>query len=97
MEYKVSATIIDITQNTTVRAERKYGAWMCVNTGTGAATVMGYELQPGEGLDFLSAVPVGSSWDTPIPVILNAGAKVRLTRLQYTPITDDNRIDSKQR
>ena len=88
MDYKVSATIQEITQNTTIRAERKYGAWMCVNTGTGSATVMGYELQPGEGLDFLNAVPAGSSWDSPIAIILNAGAKIRLTRLQYTPIKE---------
>ena len=97
MRYKVLATNTDITQNTTIRPEKKYGAWMCVNTGTGVANVMGYELQPGEGLNFLDAVEPGSSWDTPIQVILAAGAKVRMTRLQYTSITDDNRVGSKER
>lgn len=86
MRYRVLATNIDITQNTTIRPEKKYGAWMCVNQGTGVANVMGYDLQPGEGLNFLDSVPAGSSWETPIQVILNPGASVRITRLQYTPI-----------
>ena len=85
-KYKVSATTQEITENTTLRPEEKYGAWLCVNTGTNTATVMGYELQPGEGLDFLNAVPVDGYWDTPIQIIINAGAKIRITRLQTLPV-----------
>lgn len=88
-KYRVSATTLDITSSTTLSPERKYGAWFCVNIGTAAASVMGYELQPSEGLDFLNAVPAGSTWDTPIQIFINAGAKVRFTRLQYTAIGDD--------
>lgn len=86
MRYTVSATNIDITKNMTIRPEKIYGGWMCVNQGTAVATVMGYELQPGEGLNFLDAVAPGSSWDTPIQVVLSAGAKVRMTRLQYKEV-----------
>ena len=83
---KVSANTQDIESSTTLMPERKYGAWFCVNQGTAVAKVMGYELQPGEGLDFLNAVPAGSSWETPIQIVINAGASVRITRLQYTNV-----------
>ena len=83
---KVSGTTIDVKSSTSLMPERKYGAWMCVNIGTGSAKVMGYDLNPGEGLNFLNAVPAGSTWDTPIPIIINPGAIVRITRLQYNNI-----------
>ena len=82
-KFRVSSTTITITKSTTLNSERRYAGWMCVNQGTGAATVMGYRLQPGEGLDFSQAVPVGGYWDTSIPVICDAGAQVVFTRLQY--------------
>lgn len=80
--FKISATTIDVAKSITLMPEDKYGAWMCVNTGTADAVVMGYPLQPGEGLDFLNAVPAGGKWDSPIQIIINAGAVVRITRLQ---------------
>lgn len=86
MRYKISATTKTYNENTTLQPEAKYGAWMCVNVGTGVANVMGFDLQPGEGLDFLSAVPTGSTWGTPIQIILQAGAAVRVTRLQALKI-----------
>ena len=85
-KYKVSATTQEFTENTTLRPEEKYGAWLCVNTGTNTATVMGYELQPGEGLNFLNAVDPDGYWDTPIQIVVQPGAKVRITRLQTLPI-----------
>lgn len=84
--YKVSAQSLEITSNTTITPEARYGGWMCVNTGTAAAKVMGYPLQPGEGLNFKDAVPAGSIWDTPIQIVLELGATVRITRLQYKEI-----------
>ena len=81
-KYTVSAQTKDISASTTIMPEKKYGAWFCVNTGTAVAKVMGYPLQPSEGLDFLNAVPAGSSWDTPIQIEINTGAVVRITRLQ---------------
>lgn len=80
--YTVSAQTKDISASTTIMPEKKYGAWFCVNQGTNTAKVMGYVLQPTEGLNFLDAVPAGSSWDTPIPIEISAGAVVRITRLQ---------------
>ena len=85
-KYKVSARVIDITANTKIMPENNFGGWLAVNTGTAAASVMGYELQPGEGLDFTQAVPAGSIWDTPIEIRINTGAVIRLTRLQCKEI-----------
>lgn len=84
--YKVSVRTIDITANTKIMPENVFGGWMAVNTGTATASVMGYTLNPGEGLNFLEAVPAGSVWDTPIEVRVNTGAVVRFTRLQCKPI-----------
>ena len=80
---KVTAQTLKITENTTLRPEARYGAWMAVNQGTSVATVMGYELQPGEGLNFFDAVPAGASWDTAIQIMPGAGGLVVITRLQY--------------
>lgn len=83
MRYKISARTVDITASTTLMPENNYGAWIAVNIGTAAAKVMGYDLQPGEGLDFFNAIPAGSVWDSPIAIEITTGAKVRITRLQY--------------
>ena len=88
-KYTVSAQTKDITLSTTIMPEKKYGAWFCVNTGTAVAKVMGYPLQPSEGLDFLNAVPAGSSWDTPIQIEISTGAVVRITRLQCRPVKEE--------
>ena len=80
--FKISATTIDVAKSTTLMPEDKYGAWMCVNTGTADAVVMGYTIAPNEGLNFMDAVPAGSKWDTPIQIVINTGAVVRITRLQ---------------
>lgn len=82
-KFKVSSTTITITKSTTLNPERHYAGWMCVNQGTGAATVMGYRLQPGEGLNFLDTVKPGGYWDTSIAIICDAGAQVVFSRLQY--------------
>lgn len=86
MRYKINTQTLDIEKNTTLIPEEKYGGWMAVNTGTAVAEVMGYPLQPGEGLNFLDALQPGDVWDTPIKIIPGAGGKVRITRLQARPI-----------
>ena len=86
--YRINATTVEITESTTLQPDDRYGAWMAVNQGTATAKVMGYELQPGEGVSFLDAVPAGSHWGSPIQIICNAGASVRVTRLQYMPIVE---------
>ena len=83
--YKITTRVQTITQNTRLN-EKEYGAWMCVNTGTATAKVMGIELQPSEGLDFLHSLQPGDLWDSPIDVELNAGAEIRIVRLKYIPL-----------
>ena len=87
-KYTVSAQTKDYSASATIMPEKKYGAWFCVNTGTALAKVMGYPLQPNEGLNFLDAVPAGSSWDTPIQIEISAGAVVRITRLQCKEVKE---------
>ena len=86
MNYKITATVETITNSTTLTQDKKYGGWMAVNQGTNTATVMGYELQPGEGISMIEAVPPGSIWDIPIRIVCQPGAAVRVTRLQAMPI-----------
>lgn len=83
--YKVTSRVQTITQNTRLN-EKEYGAWMCVNIGTAIAKVMGIDVQPGEGLNFLSALQPGDLWETPIDIELTAGAEIRIVRLKYIPI-----------
>lgn len=80
--YNVTAKTQDILQNTTIRPD-KSGGWLAINTGTNTATVNGYPLAPGEGLDFTKLAPE-VRWNSDITITLKTGAKVRLTRLQYT-------------
>lgn len=80
--YNVTAKTQDILQNTTIRPD-KSGGWLAINTGTNTATVNGYPLAPGEGLDFTDLAPE-VRWNSDITITLEPGAKVRLTRLQYT-------------
>ena len=84
--YKVTARTVDITSNTTLMPENNYGGWFAINQGTVDATVMGYTLAPGEGLDMRDSCPVGSIWDTPIQIIPGAGGTVRITRIQAKEI-----------
>ena len=85
--WRVTNRTETITENTRLN-DNKYGGWMCVNIGTGSVVVMGYELQPGEGLNFLDAVPAGSIWASAIDIVVNPGGALQLTRLQYQPVKD---------
>ncbi len=82
-KYKVSEVSQDITSSTTLVPEKKYGGWFAVNQGVSAAKIIGYDVQPGEGIDMRKAVPAGSMWGSPIQIIVGAGGLVRITRLQY--------------
>ena len=86
MSYDITERTVNITTSTTLLKEKGYGGWFAVNQGTNTAKVMGYELQPGEGLDMRDCIPVGCTYGSPIPIEINAGAVVRVTRLQATPI-----------
>ena len=84
--YKVSATTVDVTKDTTLVKDEKYGGWFAVNQGTVDASVMGYILAPGEGLDMRDACPIGCVWDADIQIRPGAGGVVRITRLQAREI-----------
>ena len=66
--------------------EKRFGGWLAVNQGTAAAKVIGYEIQPGEGLDMRDSVPVGSTYGSPITIEIQPGSVVRITRLQALSI-----------
>ena len=80
MKYNITDVTERYTESTTVMPDG-FGAWMAVNTGNVVSSVMGYELQPGEGLDFKDAVPAGSTWGKPIQIKVGAGGSVRITKL----------------
>lgn len=82
--YKLNAKSQDILSNTTLMPQN-FGGWLCVNTGTANATVDGYTLAPGEGLDFTN-IPAEVVWNTPIQIVLASGAKVRITRFLYSEV-----------
>lgn len=78
---KVQAVTKTYTESQ-VLAPDNYGGWMCVNVGSATATVMGYPLAPGEGLDFLQ---VGENkWISTIAMDIPAGAAIRITRLRFS-------------
>lgn len=85
-KYKVTDRILNITQSTTIMPERDFGGWLAVNQGTNTAEVQGFVLQPGEGLPMLDSIPLGSKYDQPINIVINAGAVVRLLRRQAVEI-----------
>lgn len=80
MIYNITDVTESYTESTTVMPDG-FGAWMAVNTGTVISSVLGYELQPGEGLNFKDAVPAGSLWGKPIQIKVGVGGSVRMTRL----------------
>lgn len=88
MEYKVKDRAVDITESTTLMPEKKYGGWMAVNQGTAAAKVMGFELDPGEGINMLDSIPLGSQYDEPIKIEIQPGAVIRMIRRQALPIKE---------
>ena len=90
MRYNINITTVDYTASTTLMPEKNYGAWLAINTGTASAFVCGYELQPGEGLssDSICQLLPGDVWKSPIQIIINTGAKIRISRSQATPINE---------
>ena len=85
MKYNITDVTESYTESTTVMPDG-FGGWMAVNTGTVISSVLGYELQPGEGLDFKKDVPAGSKWGKPISIKIGTGGSVRMTRLYANEI-----------
>lgn len=85
MSYTIKQRAETITTNTRIN-EDTFGGWKAINIGTGNVAVFGVTLQPGEGLDYMSAMNPGDTWSEPIDIeILQAGGAVRLLRLICTP------------
>lgn len=81
--YKLNTNTQLVTESTTIMPS-KFGGWLAVNTGTtGTATVDGYPLAPGDGLDFTHIHP-DVIWNAPIKIVISAGSNIRLTRFVYT-------------
>ena len=85
MKQRVTRNTQDYTSNTTVRPDGQFGGWLAINTGTADATVDGYPLAPGEGLDLTHLHP-DAIWGSPIQIVLQPGAKIRMTTLLYKSI-----------
>ncbi len=86
MRYNITERTIDIRESTTVMPEERYGGWFAANQGNVDVTINGYTIAPGKGMDMRNAVPAGSTWGSPIQIVVPTGGVVRLTRLQYNEI-----------
>lgn len=83
MAYKVRTSQRDITANTTINPS-DFGGWMVVNTGTtGKVYVNGFALESGDGINLTYLAP-DVIWETPIAIVVDAGAKARIMLLRYT-------------
>lgn len=75
-----------ISANTTL-IPKGFGGWIALNIGTGKVKVDGFVLQPNMAVD-LSHLPWYVTWDSPIPVEVETGGVLRITRLKYDVIDD---------
>lgn len=84
--YKVTTKTQDIITSQTIAPDTS-GGWLAINIGAESAIVNGYELMPGQGLDFTHLSPE-VVWNSEISIQISsiATSKVRLTRLYYTKI-----------
>ena len=75
-----------ITANTTLMPEG-FGGWIALNIGTGVVKVDGFVLRPNMAVD-LSHMPWYVTWNSPIPVEVETGGVLRITRLKYNVIDE---------
>lgn len=73
-----------ITANTTLMPEG-YSGWFALNIGTGNVKVDGFILYPKMTIDF-SHLPWFAEWNTPIPIEVETGGVLRITRFKYNEI-----------
>ena len=94
--WKVTPKTQEYTESATVTADG-FGDWMAANIGTEAVTVDGYQLQPGEGLNWKGLRP-DVIWNASIKIsIPTPGGVVRLTRLQYKEIKEIKGVEDDER
>ena len=85
-KIQVSSLSQTITANTTLIPEG-FGGWIALNIGTGIVKVDGFVLQPNMALD-LSHMPWYVTWNSSIPIEVETGGVLRITRLKYNVIND---------
>lgn len=71
-----------IRENTTLMPGG-FGGWIALNIGTGNVEVDGFLLRPNMAVD-LSHLPWYVTWNSPIPIVVQPGGQLRITRLKYT-------------
>lgn len=84
--YKVTTRTQDITTSRTISPDTS-GGWIAINTGADTVYINGYEMMPGQGLDFTHLSPE-VVWNNEITIQIpnSSTGKVRLTRLYYTKL-----------
>lgn len=83
-KIQVTSRSQTIRENTTLMPEG-YGGWFAMNIGTGNVKVDGFLLLPNMTIDF-SHLPWFAVWNTPIPIEVETGGMLRITRLKYNVI-----------
>lgn len=85
--YSVKLRVETIAENTRL-TDKQYSSWLAVNVGTAAATIYGFELQPGEGLSSQQIIQTtpADKWEEPIDITVQPGGAIRLSRSLGTPI-----------
>ena len=85
MDKQVQVRVVNqsqtITANTTLMPDG-FGGWIALNIGTGNVKVDGFVLQPNMAVD-LSHLPWSVTWNSPIPIEVESGGVLRITRLKY--------------
>ena len=87
-----------IITESTVITDTDFSGWMAVNTGNANVIVDDVELQPTQGLNFLTAIPPTKKYLTPIRVqIPTPGGRVILSQLIFSDTTNPiNRGDDNE-
>lgn len=83
-KIQVTSRSQTILENTTLMPEG-YGGWFAMNIGTSNVKVDGFLLLPNMTIDF-SHLPWFAAWNTPIPIEVETGGMLRITRLKYNVI-----------
>lgn len=88
MDKQVQVRVVNqsqtITANTTLMPDG-FGGWIALNIGTGNVKVDGFLLRPNMAVD-LSHLPWYVTWNSPIPIEVESGGVLRITRLKYNVI-----------
>ena len=90
IRYNVKLRVETIEKNTRLN-DNRYSGWKAINIGTAPVTVLGVELQPGEGYE--EVMQPCEVWQEPIDIAVQTGGKVRLIRKLCTPYIQEIKED----